>query len=113
MRPEYFIGAGAIGVLLLAFVANGRGASHPPKPAPTPGDAHLICQQFVKDRLRSPSTAKFADLNDVKAFKEAGHFTVLGYGDSQNGFGAQVRTRYTCSVEPTTGDKWRLLSLDL
>lgn len=113
MRPEYVIGAGAIGVLLLAFAANGKGATPPPKAGPTTADAHLICQDFVSKRLKAPSTAKFADLYDVKAFKEAGHFTVIGWVDSQNSFGAQIRTNYTCSVEPTTGDKWRLLSIDI
>lgn len=72
-----------------------------------------ICKDFVKDRLKSPSTATFRGF-----FDQDGEVTVSGVGngpyvvsstvDSENSFGGKIRSSFVCTVTNTSGDKWRL-----
>ncbi|MDR7091760.1 hypothetical protein [Cellvibrio fibrivorans] len=61
--------------------------------------AYIICQQHTKDNLASPASADFPFLPDeVLAFK--GHsYIVHTYVDSQNKFGAMLRTKVLCKVK--------------
>lgn len=70
--------------------------------------ARDVCEQFVKDRLKSPSTAKFSE---TSAAEVGGTWTVRGAVDSENGFGAKIRNTYTCEVRHDSGDKWKLIDL--
>ena len=75
--------------------------------------AWVVCEKFVKDRLKSPASAEFPpnyssytkNLTDKK-------YEVSAYVDSQNSFGASLRTKFTCTVEyqPQT-DKYKLIDL--
>jgi hypothetical protein len=69
---------------------------------PTGTGAELICEQFVTDRLKAPSTAKFQDTFEQSVNSITGQtnaFEVNGYVDAQNSFGAMLRTYYTCDVK--------------
>lgn len=54
------------------------------------------CEDAVKAQLKSPSTAKFeyATVNGSRTSE----LLVVGSVDSQNGFGATVRARFTCAA---------------
>lgn len=77
-----------------------------------------VCQQFVKDRLRSPASAEFRNF-----FEDDGEVVVTGTGDgpytvrssvdSQNGFGAMLRSDFTCTVSYAGDSDWRLVDLSL
>lgn len=56
-------------------------------------------QRCIEAQLKSPSTAKFnPDLDyGVKKVNDT-VFTISSYVDSQNSFGAMVRTNYTCTL---------------
>jgi len=54
------------------------------------------CQAFVKERLKAPATAKFS--NEVRREMEGGFYIVTGSVDSQNSFGATLRSKYNCMV---------------
>jgi hypothetical protein len=71
--------------------------------------AYNACKTFVKDKLRAPSTAKFADHSVTHTGSE---YTVTGSVDAQNGFGAQIRSTYTCTVTDT-GESWHLENVDV
>ena len=62
-------------------------------------DALIASQNFVKTRLTSPSSAEFSyDYeNKVQKINDT-TFRVVGWVDSQNGFGAMVRSNYTCTI---------------
>jgi hypothetical protein len=76
------------------------------------GMAELMCEDFVTDRLKAPSTADFPGADSVVP---AGPdmWTVSASVDSENGFGAMIRTDYLCTVQDSGNDKWLLKSLDL
>lgn len=78
--------------------------------------AQVMAQEFVKDRLKSPSTAEFPQYEwSVFGPDETGLYWCLGPVDAQNGFGAMIRM--SCSVhlrevkdEPGV---WELEELDI
>ncbi len=75
----------------------------------TPSMARTMCHEFVTDRLRAPSTAKFPNAYSEHRITKLGpgHYQVASYVDAQNGFGAQVRSSYLCEVTTTDkGDHW-------
>jgi len=84
--------------------------AHPTKHQPTStenrDDATRACQEkFVPDRLKAPATAKFSNVTTTAT--AAGGYTVVGSVDSENGFGALIRSTFTCSVH-SSGDQWVL-----
>jgi len=79
--------------------------------------AYIMVEDFVKERLISPSSARFPGVFDGRA----DHITSLGnrryritsWVDSQNSFGAVLRTHFTAEIEQIDEDRWRLISLDM
>lgn len=93
-----------------------------PTPKPTNPAASLegvlaknMCQKFVSEKLKSPASAEFGNYqNDyipLAKVKEVGADTIkeiknpdgiwriTGSVDAQNGFGAMIRSNYTCIVD--------------
>lgn len=68
-------------------------------------DAKRACQEdFIPKRLKAPATAEFSS---VVVTSDGGSYKVAGSVDSQNSFGAQIRSSFTC-VMHSTGDTWVL-----
>lgn len=57
-------------------------------------DACSAAQYFIKEKLKSPSTAVFQSYNEMRVSREGNDFVVSGYVDSQNGFGAMLRSDF-------------------
>ena len=72
--------------------------------------AYNVAQQFVAQQLKAPSTAEFPSVRDVTIVTTGRcGFTINGYVDAQNSFGATLRTRYTATVtRPEDSGGWRL-----
>jgi hypothetical protein len=76
--------------------------------------AYAMSQQFVTDQLRAPATAEFpwADEARVKPLGDC-RFRVAAHVDSQNGFGALIRTHYTAILIFTPeSEMWEVEALD-
>jgi hypothetical protein len=66
---------------------------------PDPAEqAENTCQAYVQHHLKAPSTAEFSTLTAVTPDTEPDTRVISGYVDAQNGFGAQVRTQFTCTI---------------
>lgn len=80
--------------------------------------AYVMMQEFVKEQLVSPDSAKFPlsykSDPDVSVRKEGSSrvYRISGYVDSQNMFGAMVRTWYSGAVEQMDKTRWELESLE-
>ena len=65
--------------------------------------AYIWSQYYVKMHLKSPNSAKFPSqlwTNDVRvSYLGDGRYKVRSYVDSQNSFGAMIRTHYTCELQ--------------
>jgi hypothetical protein len=75
------------------------------------GMAKVMCEQFVEERLKAPASADFSGVFDTTVTGSGNDYTVRGYVDAQNSFGAQIRSDYTCEIQDSGDDKWTLVSL--
>ena len=60
----------------------------------TDSDAFTIAQKIVKENLKSPSTAKFCSILQASISNSGNSYTVIGWVDSENSFGATLRTNF-------------------
>ena len=78
--------------------------------------ALTMAEHFVKENLKSPSSAKFPwcsqKLIDSIITVNSYTWIVNSYVDSQNSFGAMLRTQYRAKVMYLGDNKWKLLALD-
>lgn len=100
-------------LILAVCVVIGILGNKPSKPSgPDQYTARVMCEKFVKDRLKAPASAEFAPDSETHTLaKGDGAYKVTAWVDSQNSFGAMIRTNYTCEVSYQGNDKWRLDSL--
>lgn len=77
-------------------------------------DACSMSQDFVKDNLKAPTTAQFPmwTEDNCKTSHNGDHWTVYSYVDSQNGFGAMIRSEYVAEMTYSPGrDNWTLTNI--
>ena len=67
--------------------------------------AWVIAQQFVDKKLKAPGSAQFGG-RDVQELG-ADTYRVSGWVDSQNGFGANVRSRFSVTVQSLPDASWQ------
>jgi hypothetical protein len=73
--------------------------------------AYYMCQDFIEKRLIAPATAEWPSRSDITVLPIRGKeeaYQVRGYVDSQNGFGALIRTNYVCEVSYVGNGQWHL-----
>jgi hypothetical protein len=81
--------------------------------------AYDAARDFMQARLKAPATAKFADYSDSQVLhvveadgtRAKGSYIVKSWVDSQNGFGAMLRSHYSCEVKTDDGEHFRLVKL--
>lgn len=97
---------GVVSVILLLWSCVAGSASKPDEP-PTMSEVRFMaidtCHEAVTNQLKAPATAKFT--NDEAKLAEGG-WTVTGSVDSENSFGALIRSSYTCTAR-LDGDTMR------
>lgn len=106
------IGCGVLIVIALGIAAlSGTvGSSKNDAPKDHSTMAYLKAQRFIKDQLRSPSSAEFPGLMSGEwrvITLEDGTYVASGWVDAQNAFGVTVRSRWTCHVQRLGDDAWR------
>jgi hypothetical protein len=88
------------GLFVLFYFYNAQYPAPPRSPDAT--DAWVDCKSFVQQNLKAPATAVFPASNApgvaVAHLESKGRWGVLGYVDSQNSFGAMLRSGFTCEV---------------
>ncbi len=78
-------------------------------------EAYVVSHEFIERYLLSPGSSKypFEAPNEVTKYSGDSIYTVESYVDSQNGFGALLRTQYSAKVKYNGSDKWQLQKLYL
>jgi hypothetical protein len=76
--------------------------------------AYTMMQEFVKRNLVSPASAKFQWITEPDCIieKDGFDYSVSSWVDSQNAFGAMIRTRFSGVVRQIDKDNWELLALE-
>ncbi|MET3999849.1 hypothetical protein [Marinobacterium sp. MBR-109] len=63
-------------------------------------DALVTCQNHVKRNLKSPSSAKFPVMQQIKVYSTGpDEWLIRGYVDADNSFGANIRSHYECKTK--------------
>lgn len=95
-------------VLIIAGCSQDHGGTAPATPpvaTSTPPDAAAQaiqkCRAEVLKSLKAPATAKFSGEHTIP--DDAGGFEVTGNVDSQNSFGALLRSTWLCNSSPARG----------
>jgi hypothetical protein len=97
---------------LVALLVIGAAVAHflPAHPAaPTAAAANpytiwRICQERTAAELKAPATAAFPTYDEHAISRSGALWSVDSYVDAQNSFGAQLRTRYTCTASFNPAD---------
>lgn len=85
---------------------------------PQAASGYEICKQFIEPRLTSPASAEypnfFEDDGEVTVWRRAnGDYSYYSQVDSENAFGAALRSVFECTVDYRGGDRWVLVDLVL
>lgn len=73
----------------------------------TERDEAALYAQFVELQvLKAPATAVFPPLDEMVVQGSGGRYAVSGFVDSQNSYGATIRSNYSYNVEKVNG-KWK------
>jgi hypothetical protein len=107
------IGIGCLGLLVLIIVLIAIGALLPESKENKDVEAQVMCEHFVKDRLKVPRSADFpwVAAKDVVRSLGNGRYIMSSYVDAENSFGAKIRARFACTVEFLGKNNWSLESL--
>jgi hypothetical protein len=107
----FFALCGACGVAMAAGATHSSSSNDAQVKAMTAFD---MCKNSVRNHLKAPSTAKFRDYFGDQAPSISGTgdgpYTVISTVDSQNGFGAMIRSSFVCTAEYVGGDQWSATS---
>ncbi len=75
--------------------------------------ALVYSQNCVEQQLKSPSSAEFPFGEGTVTKVDNDTFIVTSYVDSQNSFGAMIRTNYSCQVTLTGEDSYTCDNVEL
>lgn len=97
-------------VLLVALTPADDKPKKPSKSEVKPFHAWVAAKELVKAKLTSPATADFPAADDRHDNVNDTTFWIEGHVDSQNAYGAVLRTSFQIKVVYTGGDPMRASS---
>lgn len=80
---------------------------------PSESNVWSLAKRGVLDKLKAPSTAEFCDREDATIRKSGSVWTVEGYVDAQNDFGATIRNKFTVIVVENSEDNFSVSSVSI
>ena len=109
-KVETRILVAVVSVLVLAVLVASNASSCGGGETDSTLGARTAARMFVRDRLKSPSSAKFGTVSASSLGNS--RYSFSGYVDAQNSFGAQIRTRFSGVVRYNDGT-WILESISM
>jgi hypothetical protein len=72
--------------------------------------AYIEAQEYVKKALKSPSTAKFPATDFLAHSFGDNEYEIVSYVDSQNGFGAEIRSNWNVQFQMINDNQQKKLT---
>lgn len=72
-------------------------------------DAFVIAEKAVKEKLKSPSMAQFCTTTEATIGRNGNTWTVKGWVDAQNGYGATVRANFVVTFTFASKDTYSVV----
>ncbi|MCM4159537.1 hypothetical protein FHG64_16095 [Antarcticibacterium flavum] len=91
------VGILIIGIFIIGLI--GSSVDGEPEDQRTDSYALIYAEKAIKSKLKAPSTADFPGIRGAEINREGDTFYVISYVDSQNGFGAMIRSYWEVRVE--------------
>lgn len=86
-------------LFILIYTCNsGESESDTPRTSIDKYEAKYVAEEQIKLNLKSPSTAEFSTWGYTVITPIPFGYEVSGYVDSQNGFGAMIRSNYSVEI---------------
>lgn len=92
-----------VAVVAAVALAGCSSTDSAPTESDKQADATSSCHKWVKEKLKAPATAEFSGDNVTGT---GGDYTIVGNVDSENSFGANIRSVWMCTIK-LDGDTWR------
>ncbi|MTI60240.1 MAG: hypothetical protein FH762_09740 [Firmicutes bacterium] len=103
-------------LILFVLLATGSSSEDDATNGPDKHGARVMAQLFLEDNLKAPSTADYPfwseDIDEVVTELGNNKYRFRSYVDSENSFGAKVRTNFNIVVQYIGDDEWHLISMD-
>ena len=107
---------GVISLVVLALVIGGATIAFPSNGSQEGEDAFghdwavamTVAEKAVKAELKSPSSAEFSSKNETTINVSGNTWTVSGWVEAQNSFGATIRNSYSVKFTFTSSDKYTI-----
>ena len=105
---------GVVGMILVCSgILNSGGGTEVEVEGDQKSTAFVMVQQYAEERLVSPATADWPWTCETVTYLGDGRYRVLTYVDSQNAFGALIRSNVDAVVKWMHDDVWVLKSLSI
>jgi hypothetical protein len=88
-------------IAILVFLGGGNGEQTQPIERDT--TSIVFAEEVIKGILKAPSTAKFVDVEAYELSNEKDVWAINGYVDSQNSFGAMIRSQWEVQLDYSDG----------
>ena len=107
-------GCGLVALIGFAVVLVSSLISGPAPPTPDDQMASFVCGDFIKKRLRDPSSADFVTdpLKDHAQLQHDGSYLTFLTVRANNGFGGKSVSTFSCTVAKDKDGNWSLQNLD-
>ena len=76
-------------------------------------EAVYASHKFVESRLKSPKSADFQPMFQAKVKRENDIYTITSYVDSQNGFGANIRSNFIVKLKRKSNGDVSLVDIEI
>ena len=99
---KHFLSILLISIFILIAIGSSDNESSSSSSSDRSRSAYYYGEEFVKKRLKSPSTAKFAgnlEKKDHVTKIAENEYKIDSYVDSQNSFGATIRSYWSCTIK--------------
>ena len=109
-------GSGLVGIVSILGLIIDTQPQTPVRVVDHSNMAHIQCKEFVKERLKAPSSAEFAFLDFTSQALPDNEYVITANVEAQNSFGVKLKNRYRCDVKWNGSDEngirnWTLVSL--